>query len=74
MHSHGNGLAAKGLHFSHPHRELSIERDHLLVCGCEEENMHVYNKNVLVCVKICMCQTKICMFIIKLCMCKNMYV
>ena len=22
-----NGLAAKGLHFSHPHRELSIERD-----------------------------------------------
>ena len=25
--SASNGLAAKGLHFSHPHRELSIERD-----------------------------------------------
>ena len=25
--SASNGLAAKGLHFSHPHRELSIEQD-----------------------------------------------
>ena len=25
--SASNGLAAKGLHFSHPHREISIERD-----------------------------------------------
>ena len=25
--SASNGLAAKGLHFSHPHHELSIERD-----------------------------------------------
>ena len=25
--SASNGLAAKGLHFSHPHRELSVERD-----------------------------------------------
>ena len=25
--SASNGLAAKGLHFSHPDRELSIERD-----------------------------------------------
>ena len=33
--SASNGLAAKGLHFSHPHRELSIERDlTLLSIGC----------------------------------------
>ena len=36
--SASNGLAAKGLHFSHPQRELSIERDLTLLsmywCDC----------------------------------------
>ena len=45
--SASNGLAAKGIHFSHPHRELSIERDLTLlsigvaVCVWETETMIV---------------------------------
>ena len=47
-----NGLAAKGLHFSHPHRELSIERDlgslsHLLVW------LHILETMIAICTQLC---------------------